>query len=336
MTNVEYGGGPDMEQRRNFAGLKEDAYVPGYLGHCPQLKYSIGKTYGLETHELNRARRCRRHQLLDQCSQSTSDDIPRHQWSTAATKSGTSLIPESDGTNKYMQNMVPGYSGYVPRWPFKFGRTYREECDLCLEEFLANYGQTMKWSDETKVLSKSQPNLNAISSDPTVRDHLNSFSDRKFGTSGGVVPQQRRQLTEAPIPGYRGFIPRIGVTELGLGGRYHNTTESGLSQFYTTLDDRTERLATLGAGRATFGAQRIEPISVNRNPVGSVRSGSRIYLQDGMIPKYTGFIPHQKYAIGFTYGDETRSLDVCSHDQPSYGAFVRQQHQAMRRQNTVA
>lgn len=73
--------------------------------------------------------------------------------------------------------------------------------------------------------------------------------------------EHRRQLTEPPIPGYRGFVPRIGVTELGLGARYHETTDNGLNAFYTQLDERSQRL---GNGRTTFGAQRVEPITINR------------------------------------------------------------------------
>lgn len=318
MTTVEYGGAPDIEQRRQFAGLKDGAHIPGYQGYCPQQKYSIGKTYGQETYDLAQIRRCRRHQLLEQSRESAEDTPSKLRFLGG----GGSLIPESNGDNKYTQNMVPGYTGYVPRWPFKFGRTYKEECDLCLEEFLNACRQTNQLENETRALSRSQPSLRAISGDPAVRDKLNSYGDRKLGSASRLAALHRRQPTEAPIPGYRGFVPRIGVTELGLGARYHETTGNGLSSFYTQLDERSQRLGTF---RSTFGAQRVEPITINRNPAAPSKSGSRIYIQDGMIPKYTGYVPQQRYVMGNTYGDETRSLEVCAHDGSSYGEYVRQQ-----------
>jgi hypothetical protein len=78
-------------------------------------------------------------------------------------------------------------AGYVPRWPFKFGRTYKEECDLCLEEFLNACRQTNQLENETRALSRSQPSLRAISGDPAVRDKLNSYGDRKLGSASRLA-----------------------------------------------------------------------------------------------------------------------------------------------------
>jgi len=74
--------------------------------------------------------------------------------------------------------------------------------------------------------------------------------------------ERRRLPTEAPIPGYRGYVPRINVTELGLGTRYHETTENGLNSFYSQLEERSRRL---GTSPSSFGVQRLEPITVNRS-----------------------------------------------------------------------
>ena len=32
MTAIEYGGGPTLEQKRSFSGLKDGALIPGYVG----------------------------------------------------------------------------------------------------------------------------------------------------------------------------------------------------------------------------------------------------------------------------------------------------------------
>lgn len=43
--------------------------------------------------------------------------------------------------------------------------------------------------------------------------------------------ENKRPLTEPPMPGYRGYIPRIKTTEKGLGCRYNQTTKKGLEMF---------------------------------------------------------------------------------------------------------
>jgi len=100
------------------------------------------------------------------------------------------------------------FSGYVPRSPFKFGKTYREECDVCLAEFLAGQsalqqrqrdmrsiivGQTDARTDgqarDMRSMTRSAPGLSSSTGaagsdlDPRVRDHLNSFRDRSFHSS---------------------------------------------------------------------------------------------------------------------------------------------------------
>jgi len=76
-----------------------------------------------------------------------------------------------------------------------------------------------------------------------------------------VCTETRKQLTEAPMPGYRGYIPRVRTTELGLGTRYHDMTKNGLDSFYTA---RYEREKKYGPLPDTFGAQRHQPTTIKR------------------------------------------------------------------------
>jgi len=84
-------------------------------------------------------------------------------------------------------------AGYVPRWPFKFGKTYREECDVCLAEFLAGQTEQKLKQQEVQSMTRSLPSLRPISAaDSTlVRDHLNSFTER------GVCSSDSRQCSLA-------------------------------------------------------------------------------------------------------------------------------------------
>ena len=69
-------------------------------------------------------------------------------------------------------------AGYVPRWPFKFGKTYREECDICLAEFMSGQQEQKLKQREVQSMTRSLPSLRPVSGDVSslVRDRLNSFA----------------------------------------------------------------------------------------------------------------------------------------------------------------
>ncbi|KAK6194674.1 hypothetical protein SNE40_000265 [Patella caerulea] len=298
MTTIAFGGGPTVEQRRLFASLKEGTQVPGYRGYIPQLKYRVGKTYGTDTHKL------------------LVENVPnaRKTFTLTGPIDAPSLrnkLPEANGENKYTEKMVSGYTGYIPRMPFKFGGTYKEDCDTCIDEFLTNTQNHNFKNRDLQRQIRSYPRLTAISYDPEVRDRLNTFRDKT-----ATVMEDRRPLEEAPIPGYKGYIPRVGTTEIGLGHRYHESSKLGFETFAQETRRHAENIF------------KAEPILLNRPTTSrNLRSapnfGRRLYPHDGMIPNYTGYIPQRRYAFGNTYGDTTRSLEVCRHSLPSYGEYTK-------------
>ncbi|CAI9738793.1 Hypothetical predicted protein [Octopus vulgaris] len=98
----------------------------------------------------------------------------------------------------------------------------------------------------------------------------------------------RRSLTEAHIPGYTGYIPKIKATDTGLGCRYHSSNSIALKQFWSSRLPKEQNLGI------------------------SNKSDTGIYRIEGMIPHYTGYLPQRRYRYGNTYGDTCRSLEVCS------------------------
>lgn len=305
MTTIEYGGGPNLDQRRSFAGLKDGSMVPGYGGYCPQLKFDHGKTYGQNTFDISEQRRSK-HPI--------TASIYEQPIMTKIHPDGN--IPESTGDNKYTKNMKPGYTGYIPRWPFKFGSTYREECDVCLDEHFGNvYRQAAKEEDMKRSFG-SFPHLQPINGDPEVKNHLNTYSD---GLLRANQKADKRTSVEPPIPGYKGFVPRIYTTELGLGCRYHDMTRNGLESFYSNLNRRRSGGKTVTFGEHAQDSNRM----LSRSTTNLDDSTKRVYKQDGMIPKYTGYLPQKRYNFGYTYGDTSRSLDVCAHSQECYGEYLK-------------
>lgn len=138
--------------------------------------------------------------------------------------------------------------------------------------------------------------------------------------------EDRRALTEPPVPGYCGYIPRIKTTEQGLGARYHMSTRNGLELFAQETASASQRLTgqlpasldrsvqpqrnRLSQGIVgilrTNGTQMHSQhlyiywlffvvVSVPDRVLQGTKSAStrRLYLTDGMIPKYTGYVPRK-------------------------------------------
>jgi hypothetical protein len=124
----------------------------------------------------------------------------------------------------------------------------------------------------------SQPKHRQISSNAEVKSLLDNYADTHPRSSN---LGDKREFTEPPLPGYTGFIPKIGVTHLGLGATYNQTTRKGLTRFKSEfIRNDTNR------DNAFSAAQSLDNNSVNFLDETDV-SGKRLYVKPGMIPKYT-------------------------------------------------
>lgn len=302
MTTISTGGGPTLEQRRAFAGLKDGAEVPGYRGYIPQIKYHVGNTYGNSTHALSQEYGMKRAMtILGPCEPERI----------------CNKLPATDGNKKFTEKMVPGYTGYVPHLMFRYGGTYRQDCDYSIDNFISARDGYAAKQEELARHSRANPRLTAISYDPDVRDKLNRYRDTH--PTPATLVADKRTMQEPPIPGYQGYIPRIYPTEVGLGQRYHCSTNSGLKLF--TREQTFQRaIKTDCPTSVTMGSKPPNDLPTTRL---TNDFSTRLYMNDGMIPKYTGYIPQRRYVFGNTYGDETRSLEVCAHNAPNFGSFTR-------------
>jgi len=74
---------------------------------------------------------------------------------------------------------IVNFLGCIPRWQFKFGKTYKNECGDCLGEFDAM--QRLKDCDKLSDLAfpKPLPSMQAVMSDSGVRDYLNELHNTR-------------------------------------------------------------------------------------------------------------------------------------------------------------
>uniref|UniRef100_A0A6I8P1E9 Ciliary microtubule inner protein 2B n=1 Tax=Ornithorhynchus anatinus TaxID=9258 RepID=A0A6I8P1E9_ORNAN len=166
-------------------------HIPGYSGHCPQLRFSLGHTYGHLTARLLRdppapARPPTRYVLLAPTQPPRSPDLPRKErlsW---------------HGHERLSCSLVPGYTGFVPRARPIFAKSYSRVCAQALSEFTH---QGVRPREQTGVL-KSQVRPPTRNPEGRVlgrsRDRdLAGWSHSMAGTGSGP-----------PCPtGFTGFVP---------------------------------------------------------------------------------------------------------------------------------
>ncbi|CAH8837369.1 unnamed protein product [Trichobilharzia szidati] len=320
MTSIEYGGGPTLQQRQAFTNLEEGGHVPGYMGFCPQFKYRYGHSFGKETADIakelpyyNGPRTQHPHHLYPVIGKDKagvvrsvfSDEVPGR------------MLPKPAGDNKYFEGMIPGYSGDVPHMNFKFGGTYRNLSDECVDQFVREYKCTEQKRNELKELASLFPKLRPVARDPLVRDHLNIWTDDMIKKNFDV--NIVKGPTEPPIPGYQGFLPRVETTEAGLAKRFHEAAKSGLESFRAECRNHFDNLDMPMTSLDTSPQMaRIDPLTSS-----SKYHSSRIFRQEGMIPDYEGHIHGYKFQIGQNFGNATRDLEVCAHPYSSYGEYTK-------------
>ncbi|VDL95914.1 unnamed protein product [Schistocephalus solidus] len=326
MTAIEYGGGPTAEQRRDFCNLPQGAHIPGYMGYCPQFKFVHGLTYGIQTAKIAAtfvfSKKLPYYKgpttaseiyltprigddKISKTPKVFKDEIPRDK------------IPKATGENKYMDTMIPGYTGDVPHMPYKFGGTFKHLCEECVDEFVSEYQKREKDTQTLKELSGLFPKLKPIRDDPSARDNMNLWIDDYLKKSAGRIGP--RGPTEPPIPGYTGYIPQLRTTELGTANRFHVGAERSLEVFRMKTKNHYDRLS-YPSEPLKPKPERIgpPPSSFNEEP-----HSLRTFRNEGVIPTYKGHVHQMRFSSGRTIGDASRKLEVCSHNFPSYGLFTK-------------
>ncbi|XP_062063988.1 ciliary microtubule inner protein 2B [Lepus europaeus] len=103
-------------------------YIPGYTGHCPLLRFSMGQTYGQVTGQLLRgppglAWPPARRSLLPPIRPPRSPEVP------------TGSLPPRRGPGRLSSSMVPGYTGFVPQAQFIFAKNCSRVWAEALNDF---------------------------------------------------------------------------------------------------------------------------------------------------------------------------------------------------------
>lgn len=279
----------------------EASNLPGYCGYTPQLKFNCGHTYGYHTDKLSN--RYTKNEKLSSFRPLSNDIFVYNNNAREC------FLPPDGGDRKYVEKMVPGYTGFVPQHSFKYGQTYKEGTEDAIIDFKRSQYKNKVDGYTLKETTRSQPSLTVHPDYPPPDPSHPGVNVRYIAAYNGKSFDERRNFTEAPIPGYKGYVPRH--EEHKLGGRYGVWTRyaygDALGTMLTRERNRTEKIDVSEFKPSKHSYTSTWPLP----DTGNLRYVSVYNRRLGMVPDYTGFVPQRRFDFGETYGDSTRALPVC-------------------------
>lgn len=287
--------------RKSELFTEDPYYLPRYCGYLPQYKYRIGKTYGHHSLDIltdPNVRKSGSYVLTDTSVPPTENKVDERRLLLRSRQ-------DSWGNQIITDQLVPGYTGYIPKKQHYFANSYAEVCRSALAHH--EYEQR-----EHKAKREEAKKLRALQSG-TVRPVTES--DKSILMSRYLTPlppKSRDAATYKPLKEFRPqpspyFMPddnEMKWFKSGYTGFVPRTREL-ISMTYPTATNKG--LRTFSANMAAHSGRQNDPVQVQRREEVQKRK-SVIYPPDkGMVPHYTGYIPGYKYQIGHTYGQHTFS-----------------------------
>jgi len=279
---------------------QEPHYLPKYTGFLPQYKYRIGKTYGKHSVEILSDKNVKKSEnlVLQPLNFGSADkEIDRRREIISARS-------VRFGNQNLVADMLPGYTGYIPKNQHYFAKRYGEVCRSSLAQheieqqeekrkqkelqklFALQTGARSPITayDKSILLQKQSTPLKPVAR--TAKKYYSSKEVKPYGSPYSLPNDNEMKWFKT---GFTGFIPR---TRDLIGLDYKRQCQAGLKRFA----DHQQII-------------RNQPLTVEGIPPERPQteaSKHNIYpVNRGMLPAYTGYIPGYKYMIGSTYGQHT-------------------------------
>ncbi|XP_047381771.1 protein FAM166B [Sciurus carolinensis] len=247
-------------------------YIPGYTGHCPLLRFSMGQTYGQLTGRLLRgppglAWPPTHRTLLPPIRPPRSPEPPR------------GSLPPRRGHERLSSSMIPGYTGFVPQAQFIFAKN----CNRVWAEALNDFTQLHGGQGSKKLSKEAKGEKDEKDQEPTSELELEA----------GKEPELKQEVEQASpysmddtdprkffMSGFTGYVPRARFL---FGSSFPVLTNQALQEF--------------GQKNSLGRAQKDSK---------TLHSLPRTYLRNlGLLPHYGGYVPGYKFQFGHTFGHLT-------------------------------
>ncbi|XP_060055209.1 ciliary microtubule inner protein 2B isoform X1 [Erinaceus europaeus] len=242
-------------------------YIPGYSGHCPLLRFSMGQTYGQVTGRLLRGSPGRawppaRRSLLPPIQPPRAPEVPR------------GSLPARRGHERLsMLSMVPGYTGFVPRAQFIFAKN----CSQIWAEAVSDFAQRSggEGSQEAKGERDAERDQ-----EPELEVEEEPALGQEAEQQASPYSMDDKDPQKFFMSGFTGYVPRARFL---FGSSFPVLTSQALQEF----------------GQMHAQGQPQDPRHLPPPP--------RNYPHNlGLLPHYGGYVPGYKFQFGRTYGHLTQ------------------------------
>ncbi|XP_061184601.1 ciliary microtubule inner protein 2B-like [Saccostrea echinata] len=272
-------------------------HTPGYGGFCPQFKYQIGETFGRTTCNL-----LRNPGVASSGKLVLADITPKPESDSKLLQKRT----QSWGDQKLVENMVPGYTGFIPKGQHYFGKRYALNSRNAIIDFEIDQQAHQHKMNELKLTTAIQSGSPVA---PGISQKLPEISSRYMTPLQPIAREPKPFVSKHAISqplspyyldnndtrknfmsGYTGFVPR-SRGQLGMG--YPIITHLALNEFTDDLRSQSVKAS--------------KSVNIDRSATQMV-DGRPIYpVETGLVPHYTGHIPGQKFRYGKTFGHSTEN-----------------------------
>ncbi|KAM5298461.1 LOW QUALITY PROTEIN: ciliary microtubule inner protein 2B [Ctenodactylus gundi] len=244
-------------------------YIPGYTGHCPLLRFSIGQTYGQVTGQLLQgppglAWPPAHRTLLPPIQSPRSPELPRQ-----------SLAPRRR-QGRLSSSMIPGYTGFIPQAQFIFAKNCSQVWAEALNDFTPWHGErgSQKLPEEADGEKDMEKNQEPNSESELAVEKEPALSQASPYSTDDMDPQKFF------MSGFTGYVPRARFL---FGSSFPVLTNQALQEFGQNYSQ---------------GQAKKDPKSLPQLP--------RTYLQNlSLLPHYGGYVPGYKFQYGHTFGHLT-------------------------------
>jgi len=261
--------------------IPEPAHVPGYTGHVPQYEYHPGESFGRATNSV----------LVDPVAPGSGrtvlTDYEKEGYDVAEFDRKYEQVVNRDaswGDQILTENMVVGYTGFVPKLEQHPGKHYAEGCVRAIADFMDDQATYKKKQDEMTKLMQRQVPLKQVAPDMAPYDSPQAKGKhwrRPFD-------MENNESLKFQISGYTGHVP---CTRDLPGVNYPVGTHVGLNKFH-------DRMKAHEALKGT-------PVDLNKPDVVTVHTRKIFRDNAGTVSGYSGEVPGYKYEFGRTYGHAT-------------------------------
>ncbi|KAJ3604828.1 hypothetical protein NHX12_026880 [Muraenolepis orangiensis] len=226
-------------------------YIPGYAGYCPQLKYNMGQTYGQLTARLLTGPEIRH---------STKLVLHTGRLITTGRLGLTAEEPDRTAeeemlwtTHPYIgehrtSDMIPGYTGFVPKRHKYFAQTYAKTC----RQALADFSQDQKSKVQLRtavvpVVAYRNPAFKVNKLNTPLNTGRNELTPPKIWTPlGSPYLMEEGSPHKYYISGFTGYVPK---SRFLIGRGYPATTNEALillgREWGRSVDDQRRKSTTL-------------------------------------------------------------------------------------------